>query len=126
MTEKQYIAKAYLLSGCPFSFKFLLFMTESQLLKQIEIITLDRKSDDFNSIVSNLEKLSGEKASYPTVEIEAGVFRSDSDQLIKYFAEKHGVEYEKLPILEFYKQGVFQGVLDLYRENIELKSQLKS
>ena len=43
MSDSIYVAKAYLLLNCPFSFKFLLFMAETGLLEQIEVLLLTRK-----------------------------------------------------------------------------------
>ena len=70
MSDSIHVAKAYLLLNCPFSFKFLLFMTEAGLLEQIEIITFDAKENDYVRKKAKLEDLLGSEISFPTVEIE--------------------------------------------------------
>ena len=37
MSSNAFKAKAYIKEGCPFSFKFLLFMTEAGLFDQMEL-----------------------------------------------------------------------------------------
>lgn len=124
MSERMYTAKAYLLLNCPFSFKFLLFMTEAGLRDQIEIVCFDVNSDDHEEMKSRLEKSTGERASFPTVEIKPGVYMADSDALINYYTNKNMIENMKLPTLAFYKNGVYKEIIRLFRENNDLKSQL--
>ena len=67
----------------------------------------------------------GEKASFPTVEIEPGIFMTESEDLIRYYADRNGLTGSEFPVLDYYKSGLFQRVLGLYRENKELKAQLQ-
>jgi hypothetical protein len=113
-------AKAYLLPGCPFCFKFLLFMTETQLLDQIEIVSVDPQDADFEQVKSKIGAVTQAKVTFPTVEIEPGNYKSDSDQLIAYYAEKNHVSAEQ-PVVSFYKAGLFTHYVNLYKENLALK-----
>jgi hypothetical protein len=98
---------AYLLKSCPYSFKFLLFISEARLRDQFEIVTLEPESQDAKEAKQKIEQVTGKKASFPTVEIEPGVYKSDSDQLIAHFSRKHGVDPANLIALSFYKESIF-------------------
>lgn len=125
MNSQAFIAKAHLLSSCPFCFKFLLFMTEAGLLDQIEVITLDHGSDEYAEQKQQLEKRAGRSVSFPTVEIDDGQFQSDTDQLINYFAAKNSIDVNALPTLSFYSNGLFTNYIALFKENMQLKKQLE-
>ncbi|HEX6997639.1 MAG TPA: hypothetical protein VF322_05815 [Gammaproteobacteria bacterium] len=115
MTNDTFKARAYVKEGCPFSFKFLLFMTEAGLLDRIEIIRMDPSDPSFEATKARLSEGLGKAATFPTVEVEPGVYQSDSDRLIERFAERHGVRPDDLPILSFYKQTIFPQLLELHR-----------
>lgn len=115
--------KAYLLLGCPFCFKFLLFMTEARLLDQIEIVSVDPKDPGYEDLKAKIGQSTQEKVTFPNIEIEPGVFKFDTEKLIDYFAEKNHAEKDQ-PVLAFYTQGLFARYVDLYKENLELKQKL--
>lgn len=48
--------KAYLKEGCPYSFKYLLFMTEAGLLDQIDVVRCDPESAEFDTVKQKLSK----------------------------------------------------------------------
>ena len=126
VSNAPYVAKAYMLLGCPFCFKFMLFMTEAGLLEQIELVSLDHSSAEYGKIKADLENQAGRTLSFPTVEIEPGVLQSDTKALIEHYRAKHGIGETALPILDFYDRGLFQNVVNLYKENMSLKEQLKA
>ena len=97
----------YLLKTCPYSFKFLLFVSEAGLHDQFEIVTLEPESQTVEDVKQKLERATGKKASFPSVEIEPGVYKSDSDELIAHFSRKHGIDPAKLVALSFYKESIF-------------------
>jgi hypothetical protein len=103
--------KAYVKEGCPFSFKYLLFMTEAGLLDRIEIIRMDPNDPSFEATKSRLSEGLGKSATFPTVEVAPGRFMSDSDRLIEHFAEQEDVRPETLPVLQFYKETLFPQLL---------------
>jgi hypothetical protein len=107
MASPAFKPKAYLKEGCPYSFKYLLFMAEARLLDRIEVVRCDPESTDFERIRDKLEAATGQEASFPTVEIEPGRYMSDSDRLIEHFARAHHVDVKALPALSFYKQTIF-------------------
>jgi hypothetical protein len=101
------MATAYLLKSCPYSFKLLLFISEAGLRDQFAIVTLEPESQAMKEAKQKIEKATGEKASFPTVEIEPGVYKSDSDELIAHFSQRHGVDPANLIALSFYKESIF-------------------
>lgn len=117
-------SKAYLLLSCPFCFKFLLFMTEAGLLDQIEIVKVDPQDAGYEALKSRISESTGAKATFPTVEIEPGVFKSDTAGLIEYFAQKNNVATD-LPVLAFYTEGLFARYVEMHKENLALKQQVK-
>jgi hypothetical protein len=114
MTQAAFKPRAYLKVGCPFSFKFLLFASEARLLDSIEIVRCDPEHPEFERIKSKLEQATHDKASFPTVEVEPGVYKSDSDELIEYFARRYSVAEQKLPVLAFYKDSIFPQLLECH------------
>jgi hypothetical protein len=107
-------ARAYLKVGCPYSFKFLLFMSEAKLLDRIDVVRCDPDDVNFASIKEKLAKALGKDATFPTVEIEPGRYESDSDRLISHYAKKHGVVAENLVALSFYKDSIFPQLAELH------------
>lgn len=126
MSNESHIAKAYMLLGCPFCFKFMLFMTEAGLLDQIDLVSLDRSAANYSKIKADLEQRAGRVLSFPTVEVEPGVLMSDTQALIEHYRAKNALGDKALPVLTFYQQGLFQNVVNLYKENMALKEQLKA
>ena len=75
----EFKAKAWLKSSCPFCFRFLLFITEAGLLDQVEVVRVDADDEDqLNARRSELQQLTGEVASFPTVELSPGQYLSDT------------------------------------------------
>jgi hypothetical protein len=104
--------KTYLRTDCPYSFKLLLFISEARLLDQFEIVRCDPKSTEFEQVKEQLAKATGKKASFPTVEMEPGIYKSDSDALIEHFAANNKVDIDKLIALSFYKAGIFPQLVE--------------
>ena len=50
--------KAYLKEGCPYSFKFMLFMAEADLLDRIDVVRCDPDHADFDAIKQKLASAS--------------------------------------------------------------------
>lgn len=106
MSPDPFKAKAYLMDGCPFSFKFLLFATEAGIRDQLELIRCDPLAPEFHAVKARLESGLHEPATFPTVEIEPGRYLSDSDALIEHYSARNGIEPGRLPALSFYLETV--------------------
>jgi glutathione S-transferase len=114
VTTTHFKPKAYLKDGCPYSFKYLLFMSEAGLVDRIDVVRCDPDSADFDKTKDRLARATGREATFPTVEIEPGRYLSDSDQLIDHFARVHTVDPAALPALSFYKETVFPQLTALH------------
>jgi len=116
MAAQAFKAIAYLKEGCPFSFKYLLFMVEAGLSDQIEVIRCDPSDPEFDTVKAKLTAGLRKRASFPTVEIEPGRYESDSDALIRHYAMKNGVRESSLPALAFYTETIFPQILNLHEQ----------
>lgn len=106
--------RAYLKEGCPFSFKFLLFMTESGLLDDIEIVRVTAKGPEFERTKEQLSKALGKSATFPTAEIEPGKFLADSDRLIDHFAQSADASKRSSSTMRFYEETILPQVVKLH------------
>jgi hypothetical protein len=109
--------KAYLKEGCPFSFKFLLFLTEAGIRDQLQIIRCDPDAEGFDAIKSRLQAGLHQPATFPTVEIEPDRYLSDSDALIRHFASKCNIDVGGLPTLSFYVQSILPQLLRQHQDH---------
>jgi len=112
MNAQSFRPKAYLLDGCPFSFKFWLFLIEAGLADQVEVVRCNPQDPSFAAIRERLAQGLGKKPSFPAVETEPGRYESDSEALIGKFAGRAGVDPDRLPALGFYKQTIFPQVVE--------------
>ena len=122
MNTQPFKARAYLKEGCPFSFKYLLFMTEAGLSDRIEVVRCDPSDPEFNAVKAKLAAGLRKPASFPTVEIEPGLYESDSDVLISRYARKNGVEASRLPALAFYTETILPQILDLHEQKSDAET----
>jgi hypothetical protein len=122
MNTQPFKAKAYLKEGCPFSFRYLLFMTEAGLSDQIEVVRCDPSDPEFNAVKAKLAAGLRKPASFPTVEVEPGLYESGSDVLIRRYARKNGDEASRLPALAFYTETIFPQLLDLHEQKSDAET----
>ena len=114
MSSNAFKPKAYIKEGCPFSFKFLVFMAEAELLDEIEILWLRDGDAEYEAARAKLTQELG-KASFPTVEIEPNRYLADSDRLIEHYAERAGLRPDDMPVLSLYKQGILPKLFELHK-----------
>jgi len=115
MSTNEFKARAYVKHGCPFSFKFLVFMSEAGLLDRIEIIRMKPDDPSYDAQKQKLDKQLGKPATFPVVEVEPGQYQTDSDRLIERYAAEGGLTPDSLPVLSFYKQTIFPQLIELYQ-----------
>ena len=114
MSSDQFKAKAYVKEKCPFSFKFLVFMSEACLLDRIEIVRLNPGGPRFAAEKEKLSEHLGKSATFPVVEVEPGHYMTDSDRLIERYAREAGLKPESMPVLSFYKDTIFPQLIELF------------
>jgi hypothetical protein len=115
MSTDAFKPKAYVKEGCPFSFKFLTFMSEAGLLDEIDIVQLREGDPSYEETKQRLSEGLGKAASFPTVEVERNRYMTDSDRLIEHFAQRHGVKVDGLPVLSFYKKTILPKLFELHK-----------
>jgi hypothetical protein len=115
MSSSDFKAKAYVREGCPFSFKFLVFMAEAGLLDRIEIVRMRPSDPGFDAEKEKLGKRLGKAVTFPVVEVELGKYLTDSDQLIERYAAEAGLKPDTQPVLSFYKQTIFPQLIELFQ-----------
>ena len=115
MSKATFKANAYVKEGCPFSFKYLVFMTEAGLLDDLNIVRLREGDAGFDATKQRLSESIGKPVSFPTVEIEPGRYMTDSDRLIEHYAEQHRLVPDELPVLSLYKQTIFPKLIELHK-----------
>jgi len=114
MDGETFKPKAYLKEGCPYSFKYLLFMSEAGLLDQLDVIRCNPQSAEFDAVKQKLANATGREATFPTVEIAPQRFLSDSDRLIEHYAHASNVDPLSLPALSFYRETLFPELAALH------------
>jgi glutaredoxin len=123
--SEDFKARAYLKNSCPFCFKLVMFMSEAGLMDQMEIICIDGENEaELDKYRELLQQQTGEKTSFPTVEIAPGEFNSDSDGLIEFFASKHGIDANNLPGLAYYKANLMPAYRARFMELKQLREKL--
>lgn len=115
MTPGNFTPKAYLMEGCPFSFKFLTFVSEAGLLERFEIVRLNPRGPNFEAEKDELGQKLGKAATFPVVEVESGQYMTDSDRLIDRYASAAGLNPASMPVLSFYKETIFPKLIELYQ-----------
>jgi len=114
MDRATFKPKAYLKEGCPYSFKYLLFMTEAGLLDQVDMVRCDPESAELDAVKQKLSEATGREATFPTVEIAPQEYLSDSDKLIEHYARGCNVDPSTMPALSFYTETLFPQLAKLH------------
>ena len=81
---------AYIKEGCPYSMKLLDFLTEADLTDRIDIVRCSAGTPTMDAVREKLQSATGDAPKFPTVEVEPGEFRTESDELIEYLSQKYG------------------------------------
>jgi glutathione S-transferase len=122
MMSEPFKPVVYLKGFCPFSQKVRILLLEADLLDKVEVRDFVPGDDKEQAVRSELTP-HFEKVSIPAAQIAPGRYINDSDAIIARLAEMHGVDPERLPTLKNYIGGAFKQLMDLYKENRELKQQ---
>jgi glutathione S-transferase len=121
MTNSAFKPIVYLKQNCPFCLKVRLYLLEAGMLDAVEI-------HDFVSGSKLEEDIRGElsphlaKVSFPAAQLEPGRYIAESDDIIAFLAVKSGREPASLPVLGNYVEGPFKMMMNLWKENQQLKA----
>jgi glutaredoxin len=108
---------------CPFCLKLRIGLLEAGMDREVD---WKEHAPDSAAEEKAKDTLGGklEKVTFPAAEIAPGQYMTDSDAILDQFLAKKGVDRKTLPVLDSYVTGAFQGLMDLYRENVELRNKL--
>lgn len=113
----------YIKEKCPFCLKVRIGLLEAGLDREVE---WQEHAPGSPAEDEARARLAGnvEKVTFPAAEVAPGEFITDSDAILNHVLAQNGTDRTTLPVLDAYVTGAFQGLMDLYRQNIELKSRL--
>ena len=94
----------YAKAGCPFTFRFILFLNDVDTLSDYEIKVAHAGERSYEEITKELEEATGGKASFPSMRLASGDYLVGSERLIEWAAEKNGLSTKTSPIIEYFKQ----------------------
>lgn len=111
----------YLKDGCPFCLKLRLFLLEAGLSDSVELV--QPPAEGHQALGDELAPHLG-KATFPAAQLAPGEYLADSDALVEHFAKTSGVDPKSLPTYQQYVGHVFPKLMQLYRENAQLKKNI--
>lgn len=111
----------FMKKGCPFCLKVRLFLLESGLLPNVEVREGASPAEE-QALRDELSPHVG-KVSFPAAKFGADDYVVGSDEIIERLAKEAAVASGDLPTLTAYVDGPFRTLLELHRENAELKKQ---
>lgn len=119
MTSPLPRVRAYLKSTCPHCLKFRIFLTEAGLADRFDF-TVFSEGDDTHQALRARMQAAGQEPSFPAEEAD-GRLLTGTDDLIARHAREAGVDPGKLPLLNYYIDGVFRKHVEMFRELRALK-----
>jgi hypothetical protein len=122
VTTETFKPNAYVKEGCPFSFKFLVFMAEAGLLGDVNVVRLREGDPAYDKAKQRLGEHLGKPATFPTLEVERDRYLTDSDLVIEHFARRAGKRPDDMPVLSFYKQTILPKLFELHKLKTAAKS----
>ena len=122
MTDAETRPDLFVLPSCPFCMKLRLFLLEAGMLADVAVREADTPESDA-AIRAELAP-NFDKVTFPTLRLSSGEYLSDSDAIIKHFAEPAGIDPESLPTYRTYVHGPLANMRKLFAENMQLKKQL--
>jgi len=116
-----FIPTLYIKEKCPFCLKVRIALLEAGLLDKVTVREFAPGTEEETAIKDALAPHL-DKVSFPAARVEPDEYIADSDAIIADLLGKAGVDRATLPVLDAYVTGAFSGLMELYRENIALKS----
>ncbi|NKM56026.1 glutathione S-transferase [Rhizobium anhuiense] len=121
MTDNTLKPILYFKQNCPFCLKVRLFLLEAGLNEDVEIREFVSGSPAEEDIRAELSPHL-DKVSFPAARIEPGRYIAESDDIVAFLAAKAGREPASMPAFTNYVEGPLKLVMNLWKENIELKA----
>jgi glutaredoxin len=121
MTDQAATPTLYLKKTCPFCLKLRIFLTEAGIADRFNFTVFDDGDETHKALRARMEE-AGQQPSFPAAEFTPGKLETGTDDLIARFAGEAGVDPATMPLLNYYQEGVFKQVGQMFRELRELKS----
>lgn len=121
MTDNTLKPTVYFKQNCPFCFKVRLFLLEAGLNEGVEIREFAPGSQQESDIRAELSPHL-DKVSFPAARLEPGRYIAESDDIVAFLAAKAGREPAAMPAFTTYVEGPLKLLMNLWKENIELKA----
>ncbi|MGO4568419.1 glutathione S-transferase N-terminal domain-containing protein [Rhizobium sp. 2YAF20] len=121
MTNPTFKPVVYVKENCPFCLKVRLFLLEAGMMEAVEIRDFAPGSKQEEDIRAELSPHLAQ-VSFPSAQLEPGRYIAESDDIIAFLAVKSGREPTSLPVFENYVEGPFKMMMNLWKENQQLKA----
>ena len=116
--------KLFVKGGCPFSYKFIIFLNEVGHLEDFEIDVAHADEESYEQITMYIYEKSGKKASFPTVETDNGIFIAGSDELIEHYSEIYKKSRDDIEMLKYWENNMMPRMRDIMKQLRESKEKL--
>lgn len=116
--------KLFVKAGCPFSYKFIVYLNEINKLGDFELHVAHADEESFEEITMYILEKSGQKASFPTVESSDGIFLTGSDELIEHFSSVYNITRDNIEMLKYWENNMMPRMRNIMKQLREAKEKI--
>lgn len=116
--------KLFVKGGCPFSYKFIIFLNEIGHLDDFEINVAHADEESYEQITMYIFEKSGQKASFPIVETNNGIFIAGSDELIGHFSGVYNKSRDEIDMLKYWETNMMPRMRNIMKQLREAKEKI--
>ena len=118
--------KLFVKGGCPFSYKFIIFLNEINKLEDFDINVAHADEPSYEEITMYILEKSGQKASFPTVETDDGIFLVVSDELILHYSEIYKTNRDNIKMLNYWEKNMMPRMRNVIKQLREANERIES
>jgi glutaredoxin len=116
--------KLFVKAGCPFSYKFIVYLNEINKLGDFELHVAHADEESYEEITMYILEKSGQKASFPTVESSDGIFLTGSDELIEHFSSVYNITRDNIEMLKYWENNMMPRMRNIIKQLREAKEKI--
>jgi len=116
--------KLFVKAGCPFSYKFIVYLNEINRLGDFELHVAHADEESYEEITMYILEKSGQKASFPTVESSDGIFLTGSDELIEHFSSFYNITRDNIEMLKYWENNMMPRMRNIMKQLREAKEKI--
>jgi glutaredoxin len=116
--------KLFVKAGCPFSYKFIVYLNEINKLGDFELHVAHADEESYEEITMYILEKSGQKASFPTVESSDGIFLTGSDELIEHFSSVYNITRDNIEMLKYWENNMMPRMRNIMKQLREAKEKI--